>query len=348
MKPAPTGGVTQWVMRLLAPIIAMVVMVGVFALYAELQRALHHQDPQQAGGALFLQRFLSLDSLGAIGEQAAIIVIVGIGQTLVIIAGGIDLSVGSVVAFSGTLAAVTILRAGQPPALAALGGVLAGGMIGLFNGGISVKTRLHPFIITLGSMMIFRGLAQSLTDAQNTSLLPPTFTGLATGHFPLGPGKELVIPYILVWYIIVVGIATHLFLTQTRAGRYCFAIGSNPQSARLSGVRSDFWMVLYFVLAGLLFGFGGIIQAARTGIGEPTGAEGMELEAVAAAVIGGASLSGGQGTVLGTVLGAILMATLRQGLRMLQLPPYWQAVALGSAIIAAVIYDRVSRRHTER
>lgn len=347
-KSGTLGGVPPWLLRLLAPVIAMVVMVIVFALFAELQRVVLHQDSQMAGGALFLQRFLSVGSIGAIGEQAATIVIVGIGQTLIIIAGGIDLSVGSVVAFSGTLVAVTILRAGLPPGLAALLGILAGGIIGFVNGGLSVKTRLHPFIITLGSMMIFRGLAQSLTDAQNTSLLPPTYTGLATGHFPLGSGKELFVPYILVWYIVVVGIATHLFLTRTRAGRYCFAIGSNEQSSRLSGVRTDFWMVLYFVLAGLLFGFGGVIQAARTGIGEPTGAEGMELEAIAAAVIGGASLSGGQGTVLGTVLGAILMATLRQGLRMLQLPPYWQAVALGIAIIAAVIYDRVSRRHAER
>jgi ribose transport system permease protein len=317
----------------------MVVMVLIFAVMAQL------------GGSTasrFLERFLSSESLIAIGEQAAIIVIVGIGQTLVIIAGGIDLSVGSVVAFTGTLAAVTMLRSGMPPAVAALAGTLAGGLIGLFNGGLSVKTRLHPFIITLGSMMIFRGLAQWLTNAQNTSSLPATFTGLATGRFPLGPGKELVVPYILLWYIVIVGVTTHILLTRTQAGRYCFAIGSNPQSARLSGVRADFWVTAYFVLAGLLFGFGGIVQAARTGIGEPTGAEGMELEAIAAAVIGGASLSGGQGTVGGTILGAILMATLRQGLRMLNLSPYWQYVALGSAIIAAVIYDRASRRHAEK
>jgi ribose transport system permease protein len=251
--------------------------------------------------------------------------------------------VGSVVAFTGTLAAVAMLRSGAPPAVAALLGTAAGGVVGLFNGGLTVLTRLHPFIITLGSMMIFRGLAQYLTDAQNTSSLPAGFTGLATGRFPLGPGKELYIPYLLIWYIVIVGLAVHLFLTRTRQGRYCFAIGSNPQSARLSGVRVGACTTLYFVLAGLLFGFGGIIQAARTGIGEPTGAQGMELEAIAAAVIGGASLSGGQGTVLGTILGAVLMATLRHGLRMLNLPPYWQAVALGAAIIVAVIYDRASR-----
>jgi ribose transport system permease protein len=220
-------------------------------------------------------------------------------------------------------------------------------LIGLFNGALTAKTRLHPFIITLGSMMIFRGLAQWLTDARNTSLVPDRFTALATGVFPLGPGRELVVPYILLWYIVILGVLAHLFLTRTRAGRYCFAIGSNPESARLSGIAVNRYTTLYFVLAGLLFGFGGVIQSARTGIGEPTGAQGMELEAIAAAVIGGTSLSGGQGSIGGTILGAILMATLRQGLRMMNLPPYWQQVALGAAIIIAVIYDRASRRRTE-
>ena len=117
-----------------------------------------------------------------------------------------------------------------------------------------------------------------------------------------------------------------------------------PRERRLSGIRVDFWITLYFVLAGLLFGFGGAVQAARIRIGQPTGSEGLELEAIAAAVIGGTSLSGGQGSVVGTVLGALLMAALRQGLRMLGLAPYWQTVSLGAAIIIAVIYDRASRR----
>jgi ribose transport system permease protein len=286
------------------------------------------------------------DSLQDIGKQAAVIVIVGIGQTLVIIAGGIDLSVGAVVAFSGTLAAMLMLNHGVPPAAAALAGTLAGGAIGFFNGFATVKTKLHPFIITLGSMMIFRGLALALTDARNTSLVPEAFIGLATGVFPLGPGKQLVVPNILVIYILVVGTAAHVMLTRTRIGRYCFSIGSSPQSSRLSGIRVDTWLTLYFVLAGLLFGFAGVIQAARIRIGQPTGAEGMELESIAAAVIGGTSLSGGQGSIGGTILGAFLMAALRQGLRMLGLAPYWQTVSLGAAIIAAVVYDRASRRHT--
>ncbi len=326
-KPSAAGGLVRSAARLLAPLVALLLMAALFT--------------------ALRPRFLGPDSLVAIGEQAAIIVIVGIGQTFVIIAGGIDLSVGSVVAFTGTLAAVLMLNSGMPPLMAALVGTLAGGVIGFLNGALTAKTRLHPFIITLGSMMIFRGLAQWLTDARNTSLLPKPFTGLASGVFPLGPGQELVVPSILLWYIVGLGILAHFLLTRTRVGRYCFAIGSNAESARLSGIPVNGYLTLYFSLAGLLFGFGGVVQAARTGIGEPTGASGMELEAIAAAVIGGSSLSGGQGTIGGTILGALLMATLRQGLRMMNLPPYWQQVALGAAIIIAVIYDRASRRRAD-
>jgi ribose/xylose/arabinose/galactoside ABC-type transport system permease subunit len=325
--PAGSGS-RAWV-RLVAPLVVLAVLSTVFAVTSK-------------------GRFLTPDSLGDIGRQAAIFVVVGVGQTLIIVSGGIDLSVGSVVAFTGTLAAVLMLEHGASPAAAAAAAVLAGGAIGFLNGLLSVKARLHPFIITLGSMMIFRGLALSLTEARNTPLLPPAFAALATGEFPLGSGRELVVPHILVVYMSVVAIAAHLMLTRTRAGRYCFAIGSNPESARLSGIRVSRWIILYFVLAGLLFGFGGVIQAARIRIGQPTGSEGMELEAIAAAVIGGTSLSGGEGSIAGTVLGALLMAALRQGLRMLGLPPYWQTVSLGVAIVIAVVYDRATRRGAGR
>jgi ribose transport system permease protein len=323
-KPSATGTHLRSAARLLAPL-GILVLMALFFWW-------------KTDGA-----YLQPGSLSDIGQQAALIVIVGVGATLVIIAGGIDLSVGAVVAFSGTLAAVLMLKSNLSPPLAAAGGVIAGGVIGFFNGFVTVKTRLHPFIITLGSMMIFRGLALALTDAQNTSLLPAGYIGIATGVFPLGGGKQLVIPHILVLYIAIVGIATHVMLTRTRFGRYCFAIGSNAESARLSGIPVDRCLTLYFVLAGLLFGFGGVVQSARIRIGQPTVSEGLELEAIAAAVIGGTSLSGGQGSILGTVLGALLMASLRQGLRMLGLAPYWQTVSLGAAIVIAVVYDRLSR-----
>lgn len=334
---APPNRVLDTALRLLAPLVALALMVVIFTILT--------------GGAY-------LRSLPDVATQAAIIVIVGIGQTLVIIAGGIDLSVGAVMALSGTLSAVLMLNYHVSPPLAALAGVLVGGVIGLFNGFITVKTRLHPFIITLGAMMIVRGLAQALTGAQNTALLPDQFQALGSSDalaVPLGAGRELVawpgkpflLPGILGIYIVVLAFGAQVLLARTRGGRYCYAIGSNPQSARLSGVPVDRWMVLYFVLAGLLFGFGGVVDAARAGIGQPNGAQGMELEAVAAAVIGGASLSGGRGTTIGAAIGAFLMAGLRVGLRLLNLQPYWQLVALGAAIIAAVIYDRASRRQRD-
>ncbi len=316
--------ISQALLRFAAPLGVLVLMAVLFSL--------------GSGG-----KFLTPQNLQDIGQQAAIIVIVGVGQTLVIVSGGIDLSVGAVVAFTGTLAAVLMLEHNVPPLLAALLATLAGGMIGFFNGFVSTRTKLHPFIITLGSMMVFRGLALALTGARNTSLLPPMFLGLASGEFPLDERHKLFIPSILMLYIVIVGVAAHIFLTYTRGGRYCFAIGSNPESARLSGVKVDAWLTRYFVMAGLLFGFGGVVQAARIRIGQPTGSESMELEAIAAAVIGGTSLSGGRGSVLGTVLGALLMASLRVGLRMLRLDSYWQTVALGVAIVVAVVYDRVSR-----
>jgi ribose transport system permease protein len=313
--------------RLLAPLVALFLIVGGFAIHTR--------------GA-----FLRPDSLLEILKQSALIVIVGVGQTLVIVAGGIDLSVGAVVAFSGSLAAVLMLHYGVSPVLAALCGTVAGGVIGFFNGAITVKARLHPFIITLGSMMIFRGLALALTHAQNTSLLPEAFNAIGSAEIavPLGPGRQLMLGPVLVAYIIVLAVAAHLFLSRTRQGRYCFAIGSNAVSARLSGVPVDRCITLYFVLAGLLFGFGGVVQAARIRIGQPTIGEGLELEAIAAAVIGGTSLSGGQGSIGGTVIGALLMASLRHGLGFVNLEDYWQRVALGSAIVLAVIYDRASRR----
>jgi ribose transport system permease protein len=326
-KESATPRAFESLARLLAPLAALILMGTFFTI--------------STGGT-----YLQPGSLSDIGQQAALIVIVGIGQTLIIVAGGIDLSVGAVVAFTGTFAAVLMIKSGLHPFAAATLGTLAGGVIGFINGALTVKTRLHPFIITLGSMMIFRGLALALTEAKNTTRLPELFNGLASGVFPLGPGKQLVIPYVLILYIVVLAFIAHYLLTRTRLGRYCFAIGSNPESSRLSGIAVNKCLTLYFVIAGLLFGFGGVIQAARIRIGQPTVAEGMELEAIAAVVIGGTSLSGGQGSIAGTVLGAILMAALRQGLRMKGLPPHWQTVALGAAIIIAVVYDRYSRRRT--
>jgi ribose transport system permease protein len=161
----------------------------------------------------------------------------------------------------------------------------------------------------------------------------------------LGQGRLVGVPMPILC-VLAVALVAHLLLARTRFGRYCYAMGSNQQAARLSGVAVQRWTVLVFVLSGLLSGLGGIIQTSRLGIGQPTTGEGFELDAVAAAVIGGASLAGGEGHIAGTMVGALLMAVLRNGGNLLNLPPFWQQFIIGAMIIVAVLYDHLRRRGT--
>jgi ribose transport system permease protein len=282
-----------------------------------------------------VQAFWSGENLLGIGLQSAVILILAIAQTLVIIAGGIDLSVGSVVALSGTVAALAMSRGG-PPLPASLLGLAAGAGVGAFNGGVIAGARMPSFIVTLGTLGMARGVALILTDGSNVSDVPSRF-------MTLGQGRLVGVP-IPILCVLSVALITHLLLSRTRFGRYCYAMGSNPQAARLSGVAVQRWTVLVFVLSGLLSGLGGIIQTSRLGIGQPTTGEGFELDAVAAAVIGGASLAGGEGHIAGTLVGALLMAVLRNGGNLLNLPPFWQQFLIGAMIIVAVLYDHLRRR----
>jgi ribose transport system permease protein len=282
-------------------------------------------------------QFWSSENLLGIGVQSAVILILAIGQTLVIISGGIDLSVGSVVALSGTVAALAMSR-GVPPVPGALLGVAAGAGVGLFNGVVIAGARMPPFIVTLGTLGMARGLALILTEGTNISELPASF-------MTLGQGRLAGVP-IPILCVLGVALAAHLMLARKQFGRYCYAMGSNRQAARLSGVPVERWTVLVFVLSGLLAGLGGIIQTSRLGIGQPTTGEGFELDAVAASVIGGASLAGGEGHVPGTLIGALLMAVLRNGGNLLNVPPFWQQFVIGAMIIVAVLYDHLRRRGT--
>jgi ribose transport system permease protein len=281
--------------------------------------------------------FWSRENLLGIGVQSAVILILAIAQTLVIIAGGIDLSVGSVVALAGTVAALAMSR-GMPPLPASLLGLAAGAGVGGFNGAVVAGARMPSFIVTLGTLGMARGLALILTDGTNVSDLP-------AGFMTLGQGRLVGVPMPILC-VLAVALVAHLLLARTRFGRYCYAMGSNQQAARLSGVAVQRWTVLVFVMSGLLSGLGGIIQTSRLGIGQPTTGEGFELDAVAAAVIGGASLAGGEGHIAGTMVGALLMAVLRNGGNLLNLPPFWQQFIIGAMIIVAVLYDHLRRRGT--
>ncbi|MEN6347088.1 MAG: ABC transporter permease [Armatimonadia bacterium] len=285
-------------------------------------------------------RFFAVENLVNIPVQISVIAVIAIGETFVIAAAGIDLSVGSMVALTGVTSALLMTR-GVPAPVAALAGVGMGLFWGLVSGGLITRAKLPAFIVTLGVMGIARGLALALSKDQTISGLPDDFTKLGSvrlfGVLPL-----------LVVVMLVVAVVAHFVLTRTRLGRYAYAMGSNLEATRLSGVNTQLYMTLLFVVCGGLAGLGGVMETARTTIGQPTGGELYELDSIAAAVIGGASLNGGQGTVAGTLIGAFIMAVLRNGCNLLVIPPSWQRVFIGAIIILAVLYDNLRQRRLSR
>ncbi len=281
--------------------------------------------------------FLTRDNLITVGVQIAVVAILAIGETFVIVAGGIDLSVGSVLALAGMVTALLLL-ADFPPSLSVAAGIGIGALCGLVNGVLVTWARLPSFIVTLGMMGICRGAAQIPTQAQATDVLPEAFTRF--GHERLLQGL-LPVPVLV---LLGVAAVSHFVLRYTRMGRYCYAMGSNLEAARLSGVNVRAYMTLVFVICGALCGLAGVVGAARLSIGDPTAGMGYELDAIAAVVIGGASLMGGIGTITGTMIGAFIMAILRNGCDLNNVEPYWQAVVIGAVIIVAVLVDRFRHR----
>ncbi|HWO96553.1 MAG TPA: ABC transporter permease [Bacillus sp. (in: firmicutes)] len=279
--------------------------------------------------------FLTTDNLLSIALQTAIIAILALGQVYVIISGGIDLSVGSILALSGVVSA-QLLVAGWPTALAIAAGVLAGALLGFINGLVITKGKLPPFIVTLGMMGVARGLSLVLTDGLPVSGLPETFTKL---------GNETIfyIP-IPVIFLIIVGIIATFILSRTIFGRYVYSIGSNEEAAQLSGINVSFHKLMIYVVCGLLSGLAGVLLTARLVSAQPSAGMGYELDAIAAVVIGGASLIGGVGTVGGTIIGAFIMGVLRNGLNLLNVSPFWQQIAIGVVIVLAVYLDQMRRK----
>ena len=281
--------------------------------------------------------FLTVSNLLNVAEQAAIIAIVAVGMTFVIITGGIDLSVGSVLAFAGVvMASVLHLEVPLPFALAvALG---TGLFCGLVNGALITVGRLPPFIATLGMMSVARGTALMFTEGRPVSGFDGGFRSLATGEL-------LGIP---VSVIIMVGVYTvaHFVLTRTKLGRYTYAIGGNEEAALLSGVNVKLYKAAVYGISGMLSGLAAVILTARLNSAQPIAGMMYELDAIAATVIGGTSLLGGEGTVVGTLIGALIMAVLRNGLNLLNVSPFIQQVVIGSVIIAAVLIDMWLKRRS--
>ncbi len=280
--------------------------------------------------------FLTVDNLFNLGSQTAVNAVMAVGVTFVIITGGIDLSVGSVAALSGVVGVMLMADAGFGPLVGIVGGIAIGAGAGLVNGLLVSAVGLPPFIATVGMLSVPRGIVLIMTGAVAVFGAPESFRLLGQGV--LGP---VPIPILL---IVVVAAVGHLVLTRTRLGRYAYVMGSNMEAARLSGVPVKQHTTAVYVISGALAGLGGMIAASRINSGQPNFGEGLELDVIAAVVIGGASLFGGRGTVLGSLIGAFLVAVIRNGAVQLGIGTFYQNVLIGLIIWIAVWWDRYRRR----
>ncbi|NNU62759.1 ABC transporter permease [Ochrobactrum soli] len=288
--------------------------------------------------------FLSAENLSNILKQNASLALLALGMLLVIITGGIDLSVGSTMALAMVCIAMSA-QAGVPWPICLLVGPVVGLAVGYINGAGLTKLRLpHPFIMTLGTLNIARGLTYLLTGGAPVSGLQPEVRYLGIAYWDLGlfaPPAGLPVSLVVV---LVSAVLVWLFLNYTATGRHIYAIGGNPQAARVSGVNVDRILVLVYMICGFFAGLAGLLLVGRSGSGFPNAGIGIELDAIAAVIIGGASFFGGRGTVLGVLAGVLIMGLLRNGLNINNVSAFWQMILIGFVIIIAVYID-VLRKH---
>jgi ribose transport system permease protein len=287
------------------------------------------------------RNFFSMRTVLTLALQTSTITLMGIGVTFAIITGGIDLSIGSVVALSGTIAVMAAI-AGVPNWLSMIIGLLVGVVCGLLNGLKITKMKLPPFIATLGMMMVARGVGLTITNA-NAKPAPEGFGELGNGTiFGTGPQfPGISYPVII---MVVVAIICHLILSKTRLGRYSYAVGSNEEATRLAGIKIQWVKIINYIFSGLLASLVGIILASRMITSQPNSGQGYEMNAIAAAVIGGASLMGGVGTVAGTVIGSFIIGILTVGLTMAGANYFMQQIVIGLVVIGAVTVDQLKGR----
>ena len=302
-------------LTLLGPFIALLVVYGIFG--------------------MMNSKMFTEDVMLNILTQTVIVGTAAIGMTLIIIAGGIDLSVGSIIALCGVVAATLVTWHLSAPVIF-IATIAFGALCGLINGGLTVGLRLLPFIITLGTMQVFRGAGKVATNGSPVNL---PFDVTAYKPWMGGAGIPLG-----VWLMVVLVVLFGLLLRYTRFGRHIFAVGSNENTATLCGVNVGKVKLLVYTISGALAGLAGMMIMSKSSQGDPTTAMGMELDIIAAVVIGGASLSGGEGTVLGAVIGALLMTTIRTGCVLNGIPTPWTEVISGASIVIAVIIDRLRHR----
>lgn len=297
-----------------------------------------------AGFSLASPSFLRTDNIISILQATSVNGVLAVGVTLIIITGGIDLSIGTLMTFCAVVAGVVLTWMGAPLPLGVLAAIATGALVGLVSGTLVARAKIPPFIATLGMMLVLKGLSLIVTGTKPiyfndtegyTAISQGSLVGRLIPQFPLPNG-------VLVLFAVAGAVAW--ILGRTVLGRYTFALGSNEEAVRLSGVDTGRWKMAIYALSGGIVGIAGLLISSRLNSAQPALGLGYELEAIAAVVIGGTSLSGGRGTVLGTVIGALIMSVLTNGLRVLSVAPEWQTVVTGVIIIAAVYADQLRRR----
>jgi ribose transport system permease protein len=290
------------------------------------------------GLAIASPHFLTSTNLSSVVRQTGVINLMALGMTVIIIAGGIDLSVGAILAMGGLLGAMA-MEHGFPIPVGIAVGILTGLFWGFVNGFLTTRLNIAPFIVTLGTLGIIRGLTLIISNGLPVHRIPPGFSFL-------GEGSVLGVPFVL-WLLLACALLTHFILEHTRLGRYAFAIGSNVHAAVYAGIPVSFHTTAVYAFGGMLTGLAGMIEASRLMTGQPTAGQGYELQAIAAVVIGGGSLHGGEGSVVGTLIGAFIMGLLSNGSDLLRISPYVQQAIIGAVIILAVTVDELRKRRVQ-
>lgn len=289
--------------------------------------------------AVTTERFFSGQNLSLILQQIMVVGVIAIGQTLIILTAGIDLSCGMVMALGSIVMTKFVADLGVPVPLAILAGIGVTALFGLLNGLLVTRIRLPPFIVTLGTFNIAFAITQLYSGAQTVTDIPESMTALGN-TFALGGTS--------VSYGTVVMIALYLFtwfwLRETSAGRHVYAVGNNPEATRLVGIPTERVLLGVYVLAGVFYGIASLLAVARTGVGDPNAGQTENLDAITAVVLGGTSLFGGRGMILGTLIGAIVVGVLRNGLTLMGVSSVYQVLVTGILVILAVTVDQLSRK----